>query len=131
MREYNMFGEFWLFYLCEYFVLVMCGWYYVGLMLVIGVLFYVLFIQIWLLLLVVLVFGYFFVWVSYVFVECNKLVIFIYLLWLLIVDYKMFGMFFMGKFGLEFEWVGVMVKFFVVEVEGQILILGVLVYVVW
>lgn len=118
MREYKTFGEFWPFYLREHSDPATRGWHYVGSTLAIGVLLYALFTQTWLLLLAVPVSGYFFAWVSHAFVERNKPATFTYPLWSLIADYKMFGMFLMGKLGPELDRAGVTAKSSAAEAEG-------------
>lgn len=118
MREYTTFGAFWPFYMREHSDPATRAWHYVGSTLAISVLLWALVSQTWLLLLAVPVSGYFFAWVSHAFVERNKPATFTYPFWSLIADYKMFGMFLMGKLGPELERAGVKSKAAPAEAEG-------------
>jgi len=107
MRDYQTFSAFWPYYLREHAKPATRAWHYVGSALAIGVLIYALATQNWWLLLAVPVSGYFFAWVSHAFVEHNKPATFTYPLWSLISDYKMFGLFLIGRLGPELDAAGV------------------------
>ncbi len=107
MREYESFGAFWPFYLREHAQPMTRIWHYVGSTLAIAVLLFAVFSRNWWLLLAVPLAGYFFAWVSHAFVERNKPATFTYPFWSLIADYKMYGLFLMGKLDAELDKAGV------------------------
>lgn len=107
MREYSSFKAFWPFYLREHAKPMTRIWHYVGSSLAIAVLLWALVSQNWLLLLAVPLAGYFFAWVSHAFVERNKPATFTYPLWSLIADYRMYGLFLVGKLDAELDKAGV------------------------
>ena len=107
MREHTRFESFWPFYLREHARPATRNWHYVGSTLALIVLLAALVTQTWWLLLAVPVSGYFFAWVSHAFVERNKPATFTYPLWSLIGDYRMYGLFLMGKLGPELEKAGI------------------------
>ena len=107
MREYNSFSEFWPYYLREHSRPATRGWHYIGSALAILILILVVMGGYWAFLLVPMVCGYFFAWVSHGLIEKNKPATFTYPLWSLMSDYKMLFCFLTGQMPRELEKAGV------------------------
>ncbi len=107
MREYSTFSEFWPHYLREHADSRTRAMHYVGTVLAITLLIFVLTTQKWSLLLLTLVCGYFFAWLSHLFIEKNRPATFTYPLWSLISDFKMLFCFLTGRLSAELKKAGV------------------------
>ena len=101
------YAEFWLFYLQEHARPETRAFHYVGTALVIAIVVFAILTQRWLWLLAMPVAGYFFAWVSHVFVERNRPATFTHPLWSLISDFRMFFLWSFGRLRPELENAGI------------------------
>ncbi len=107
MKTIQTYKDFWPYYLREHAQPATRGWHYVGTILAIAVLIFVIATGNWLFLPLVLVSGYFFAWLSHGLIEKNKPATFTYPLWSLVSDFRMLFHFLTGTMGRELEKAGV------------------------
>lgn len=107
MREIQTYAEFWPYYLREHSQPITRGFHYFGTAAAMCVLIFALVNQAWWFILLSLVCGYFFAWLSHALVEHNRPATFTYPIWSLASDFKMLFYFLMGRMGKELEKAGV------------------------
>ncbi len=107
MSDPKTYLEFWPYYLREHSKPATRAWHYVGTAIAIAVLTYAVLTQSWWFLLVAVIAGYLFAWVSHGFIERNKPATFTYPLWSLFSDFRMFFYFITGQMARELKKAGV------------------------
>lgn len=107
MEKMTTYEEFWPYYLREHSKPATRGWHYFGTAVALLILTYAIITGTWWLLLVAIVSGYFFAWVSHGAIERNKPATFTYPFWSLISDFRMLYCFVTGQMGKELEKAGV------------------------
>ncbi|GAA4043125.1 DUF962 domain-containing protein [Parerythrobacter jejuensis] len=106
-KRYRTFADFWPFYLREHSMPETRALHYLGTSIVVAIAVLALLSQSWWLLLALPLAGYFFAWVAHFGVEKNRPATFSYPLWSLAADFKMWGLWLMGKLGPELDKAGV------------------------
>ena len=106
-RPITSFADFWPYYLREHSRPETRALHYIGTSLAVAAALTALLFQIWWLLLLIPVAGYFFAWVGHYGIEKNRPATFTYPLWSLAADFKMWWLWLTGRLGPELERAGV------------------------